>query len=196
MVLAQSAGCGAQHLSEYTICICVALTSRIQAGKTVHGVERVQVLITPHDDDLNVYLTIYCRRLRPDVQIISRATLERNVATLHRAGADIVMSYAGMGASIIMNWLKPGRILMAAEGLDLFRVPVPTALAGKTIAESEIRMRSGCTVVGISTAHGMEMVPGPAAQLPESADILLIGTPDAEERFLELWVDREGSATG
>jgi Trk K+ transport system NAD-binding subunit len=161
------------------------------------GIEETPtVLITPHDDDLNVYLTIYCRRLRPDVQIISRATLERNVATLHRQGADIVMSYAGMGATIIMNWLKPGRILMVAEGLDLFRVSVPKALAGKMIAESEIRVQSGCTVVGISTAHGMELVPGPAAQLSDSADILLIGTADAEERFLELWANREGPATG
>jgi Trk K+ transport system NAD-binding subunit len=158
--------------------------------------ETPTVLITPHDDDLNVYLTIYCRRLRPDVQIISRATLERNVATLHRQGADIVMSYAGMGASLIMNWLKPGRILMVAEGLDLFRVPVPATLAGKTISESEIRARSGCTVVGIGTEKGMEMVPGPAAQLPGDGDILLIGTAEAEERFLELWVDRKGPATG
>jgi voltage-gated potassium channel len=158
--------------------------------------ETPTVIITPHDDDLNVYLTIYCRRLRPDIQIISRSTLERNVATLHRAGADIVMSYAGMGASMIMNRLKPGRILMVAEGLDLFRVSVPKALAGKTIAESEIRARSDCSVVGISTPQGMEVVPGPAAQLPDGADILLIGTADAEDRFLELWPGREEPATG
>ncbi len=158
--------------------------------------ETPTVLITPHDDDLNVYLTIYCRRLRPDIQIISRATLERNVPTLHRGGADIVMSYAGMGASMIMNWLRPGRILMVAEGLDLFRVRVPPALAGKTIAESEVRAQTGCTVVGISTAQGMEVVPGPGAQLPDEADVLLIGTADAEERFLELWGGREQPATG
>ena len=97
---------------------------------------------------------------------------------------------------MIMNWLKPGRILMAAEGLDLFRVPVPKALAGKTIVESEIRARSGCSVVGISTTKGMEVVPGPSAQLPDGADVLLIGTPDAEERFLELWAGREETETG
>jgi K+/H+ antiporter YhaU regulatory subunit KhtT len=84
---------------------------------------------------------------------------------------------------------------MVAEGLDLFRVSVPRALAGKTIAESEIRARSGCTVVGISTAHGMEVVPGPTAQLPDRADILLIGPAAAEELFLALWADREGPAT-
>jgi Trk K+ transport system NAD-binding subunit len=158
--------------------------------------ETPTVIITPHDDDLNVYLTIYCRRLRPDIQIISRSTLERNVATLHRSGADTVMSYAGMGASIIMNRLKPGRILMVAEGLDLFRVSVPKALAGKTIMDSEIRARSGCSVVGISTAQGMEVVPGPGAQLPDGADILLIGTADGEDRFLELWSRREEADAG
>ncbi len=35
------------------------------------------VMITTHDDDVNVYLTIYCRRLRPDIQIIARARLDR-----------------------------------------------------------------------------------------------------------------------
>ena len=85
---------------------------------------------------------------------------------------------------------------MVAEGLDLFRVRVPPALAGKTIVESEIRAQSGCTVVGISTAQGMEVVPGPAAQLPDGADILLIGTADAEQRFFERWGDREQPATG
>ena len=43
-----------------------------------------------HNDDLNIYLTIYCRKLRPDIQIISRSTLERNVASLYSAGANLV----------------------------------------------------------------------------------------------------------
>ena len=35
------------------------------------GIERAPaVIITTHDDDMNVYLTIYCRRLRPDIQIV------------------------------------------------------------------------------------------------------------------------------
>jgi len=142
------------------------------------------VIITPHDDDMNVYLTLYCRRLRPDVQIISRATRERNVPTLHRAGADIVMSYASMGASSMMNLLKRSEILMVAEGLDLFSIRMPGELVGRTIAESRIRERTGCSVVAIRTERGMEVVPGPEVQLPAEADLLLIGTLDAEERFL------------
>jgi Trk K+ transport system NAD-binding subunit len=50
--------------------------------------ETPAVLVTTHNDNLNIYLTIYCRSVRPEIQIISRCTLERNVDTLHRAGAD------------------------------------------------------------------------------------------------------------
>ncbi len=145
------------------------------------------VIITTHDDDVNVYLTIYCRQLRPDIQILSRATHERNVATLHRAGADMVLSYASMGASSIINLLQRSKILMIAEGLDLFKVPVPADLAGKTIADCAIREKSGCSVVAIRTGQGMEIAPNPSQTLPADADIVLIGTADAEERFLELY---------
>jgi len=38
------------------------------------------IIITTHDDPTNIYLTIYCRRLSPEVQIISRANLGRNIS--------------------------------------------------------------------------------------------------------------------
>jgi voltage-gated potassium channel len=149
--------------------------------------ETSTVIITPHQDDLNVYLTIYCRRLRPDIQILSRATHERNVAALHRAGADSVLSYASMGAGAVMNFLQRSKILMVAEGLDLFEMRVPVELAGQTIAESSIRERTGCSVVAIRTERGIEVVPNPSATLPADADMVLIGIAAAEELFLEIY---------
>ncbi len=145
------------------------------------------VVITTHDDDVNIYLTLYCRSLRPEIQVVSRATLEHNVSTLHRAGADIVMSYSGTGASAIMNFLQRHKIVTVAEGLDLFRVEVPAELAGKTIGESRIRERTGCTVVGIRSNNGTQVIPGPDEMLPAGADILMIGTAEAEENFLAQW---------
>lgn len=149
--------------------------------------ETSTVIITTHDDNLNVYLTIYCRQLRPDIQIMSRATHERNVTPLHRAGADSVLSYASVGISAVMNFLERSKILMVAEGLDLFEVPVPAELAGGTIAESRIRERTSCSVVAIRTEQGFEVVPDAAAALPAVANIVLIGTAEAEESFLEIY---------
>lgn len=141
------------------------------------------VIITTHDDDLNVYLTIYCRRLRPDIQVITRSTLERNLATLHRAGADFVMSYASMGANTIFNLLKRSDIMMVAEGLDLVKVKVPKQLAGRTIAHSSVRQETGCTIIAIRHDGSLIINPVPSMVIPAEAEIILIGTVDAENKF-------------
>ncbi len=143
------------------------------------------VVITTHDDDVNIYLTLYCRHLRSEMQIISRATLERNVATLHRAGADFVMSYASMGANTMVNLLRRGSILMVTEGLDVFKVPVPRALVGKTLTTLDLRRLIGCHVIALTAEGIMQINPDPSTPLPAHADLILIGTTEAEKRFLQ-----------
>lgn len=142
-------------------------------------------VVTTNDDATNIYLTIYCRRLRPDLQIVSRATLERNVTTLHRAGADFVMSYASMGANAIYNVLEKGDIVMLAEGFDIFRHPVPRSLAGRRLADTGIREHTGCSVVAVAGSGEMVVNPDPGSPLPGGAELILVGTTEAERRFIE-----------
>jgi len=154
------------------------------------GIERTpSVVITTHDDDTNVFLALYCRRLRPDVQIVSRATFEKNVETLHRAGTDFVLSIASLGAGAISSLLEGGDMVTLSEGLNLFKVPIPAALAGQSLAESKLREECGCTVVALQTAQGMRINPDAATLLPADAEAVLIGTRDAEVRFLERFAD-------
>lgn len=148
------------------------------------------VIITTHEDDTNIYLTIYCRRLQSHIQIISRATLDRNVATLHRAGADFVMSSASMGANYIFNLLDREDILMIAEGLDVFKVEMPDSLCGKTLAEAGIRQKTGCNVAAVVREDGMQINPDPARPLQEGSEIILIGSVKGEHQFLELFGNR------
>jgi voltage-gated potassium channel len=143
------------------------------------------VVITTHDDDMNVYLTLYCRRLRPDIQIISRSTLDRNIDTLHRAGADFVMSYASLGANAIYNLLRRDDVLLLAEGLSALEMKVPESLAGKTLGEAAIREATGCNVVAVDTADGMVANPPPDTRLALGARVIVIGGADAQERFLQ-----------
>jgi len=152
--------------------------------------EAPAVIITTHDDDMNVYLTIYCRRLRPDIQIISRVALERNISSLHRAGADFVMSYASMGANSVFNLLERGGTLMVAEGLELFTVKMPASLAGTTIAESGIRRRTGCTIIALDMDGTTKINPDPTQPLPAGAEMILIGSAEDESRFLETYMNR------
>jgi Trk K+ transport system NAD-binding subunit len=171
---------------------------RIRDDKYIHGSaaelatlekaglrETPAIVITTHDDDTNVYLTLYCRRLRPEVQIISRATLERNVSTLHRAGADFVLSYASMGATTMFNVLRRTDILVIAEGLHVAEIEVPAALVGKTLAEAAIPQNTRCNVVAVRSGENLEMNPTPETRFVAGSDLILICTSEGEQRFLK-----------
>jgi Trk K+ transport system NAD-binding subunit len=144
------------------------------------------IIITTHDDPTNIYLTIYCRRLSPNIQIISRAILDRNISKLHTAGADLVMSYASMAANTILSLLKPGKLLMIAEGLNIFRVVVPQSYVNKSLAESQIRSQTGCNVVAICDREAMCVNPEPSFRFGENNELILIGSEEAESRFFKM----------
>lgn len=145
------------------------------------------VLITTHDDNVNVYLTRYCRGLRPDIRIVARSRLDRNVSTLYRAGADSVLSYADTGSTAIWNHLRRDELLVVAHGLHVFRSPMPRELVGQTLAEAGIRARTLCNVVAIETVDGIEANPDARTPLPVEAELLLVGTDEAKARFTQVF---------
>jgi Trk K+ transport system NAD-binding subunit len=159
----------------------------------IHTLERAgisaespSVLITTHDDDINIYLTIYCRELRPNIQIISRATQDRDISKLYSVGADIVMSYASMGANKILNILRPDEALMLAEGLHIFKTPIPDSLTGKTLAETQIRRNTGCNVIAVHIGDSFNINPDPKVKLKKNEELILIGTAEAEREFKKI----------
>lgn len=141
------------------------------------------VIITTHDDDVNIYLAIYCRRLRPDIEVVARANVDRNVSTLYRAGANDVLSYASTGAAAVWNQFRHDDTLVVAEGLSVFRVAVPPSLAGTTLADSGIRAMTGCNLVALAHDGGVDANPSGDTVLDRAAELVLIGDDDAEARF-------------
>ncbi|MBQ3059699.1 MAG: NAD-binding protein [Desulfovibrio sp.] len=146
------------------------------------------VLITTHDDDTNIYLTLYCRRLRKDIQIISRATFDRNVSIMHAAGADLVLSQASLMTNCIINLLEPGKVTMINEGLNIFRCPVGRNLLGKELKGSGIRSRTHCSVVALRDAQGTMLInPEPQYVFSEGEEVYLIGDRRGEKSFYEIY---------
>lgn len=143
------------------------------------------VLVTTHDDDTNIYLTKYVRSLRPDIQILSRATQDRNVSTLHRAGADFVMSLATLGANAIIHYLNNYQTALLAEGLNVFRSKVGRGLIGRRLVDSGIRERTGCSVAAIEQDGQMTVNPDPSLVLSADAELVVIGSHQGEKAFLE-----------
>ncbi|MDZ7805927.1 MAG: NAD-binding protein [Gracilimonas sp.] len=147
------------------------------------------VIITTNQDEVNIYLTIYCRSLRPNIHIVSRSTLERNVNTLHRAGADFVMSYAAMGANAIFNIFEENDIVMVAQGLNVFSLQTPQKIIGKTLVETDIRHKTGCNVIAYQVDGEQRINPNPNDPIPENSEIILIGNSEDEQHFIEYYKD-------
>ena len=143
------------------------------------------VLLTTHDDAMNIFLAAYCRRLNPAIRIVSRITHDRNVESIHRAGADFVLSFASLGVSAVFSLLQGKDLVVLGEGLDLFSVQVPASLAGKTLALSRIGERSGLLVVGIHAGGEILSNPSASTELPPGGELAMMGTPDQRHRFAE-----------
>ena len=155
--------------------------------KQAHAREATTLIITSHDDDTNVALTIFFRRLRSSWQILTRATQDRNVATLLRAGADLVLSYASMGANTLLNVLRGADHLLLAEGVNVFPAEIPKSMSGKTLAELHVRSETGCSIIAVESG-GQRVVNPPADyRMPGSGRMFLVGTIEAEERFLRIF---------
>ncbi|MBR5734578.1 MAG: NAD-binding protein [Desulfovibrionaceae bacterium] len=146
--------------------------------------EASTIIITTNDDDIYAYLTIYCRHLRPDIQIISRATFERNVGILHAAGADLVLSLSSMLSNTLLNQLSPGKVLMLNEGLNIFRFPVSKKLIGQNLRDCGIRALTNCSVVAVqNTDSPMSINPQPDYVFSAGDELYLIGDSASERAY-------------
>jgi K+/H+ antiporter YhaU regulatory subunit KhtT len=92
-----------------------------------------------------------------------------------------------MGANTIINLLKPNKILMVAEGLNIFKMQVVQTLEGQSLAGSQIRKETGCSVIAIRRDNKLKISPDPSLLLENGDEMVLIGTSDAEKRLLTIY---------
>ena len=139
--------------------------------------------LTTNDDAVNIHLTVYCRRLKPDLNIVTRITHQRNIEAIYRAGADAALSYASLGREYIIALLLGREPVMVGEGADFFQVRVPDALAGKTLGGSQIGACTGLTVIAVENGDETQTNPGPGTAMPPGSHLLMLGTTEQREAF-------------
>lgn len=145
------------------------------------------VLLTTNDDSTNIYLSVYCRRLNPDLRIISRITHERNLEAVHRAGADFVLSYSSLGAESAFSVLQARNLMMLGAGVELFHAAVPATLAGMTLKDSAIGARTGLNVIAVVTDGQTVANPPATLALPENGELLMVGLHDQRLEFFKTY---------
>jgi Trk K+ transport system NAD-binding subunit len=141
------------------------------------------VLLTTNDDAVNIYLAVYCRRLNPDLRIVSRITHERNLEAIHRAGADFVLSYTTLGIEAVLSVLRGQPPVLLGEGVELFAVRIPPSLAGRPLRDSGIGSRTGLSVVALQ--RGDELITPLTSEtvLAPGTELIMLGSEDQRAAF-------------
>lgn len=148
------------------------------------------VVLTTHDDAVNIFLAVYSNRLNPECQIISRVTHERNIESIHRAGAAFVLSQSGLAAKLMVSVLQNHELIVIGETVELFVVEVPPALAGTTLRDSEIGSRTGMNVIAIRRGEETESSPPASAVLTAGASLVLFGTVEQRQELTRMLEER------
>ncbi len=141
------------------------------------------VVLTTNDDATNIFLAVYCRRLNPDVRIVSRITEEWNLEAIHRAGADFALSHGSLAARSVLSAVKASDLVVLGEGVDLFLETVPAALEGKTLSESRIGAETGLIVLAVRKNGASVANPSGDTALARGAELVLLGTVAQHEGF-------------
>jgi Trk K+ transport system NAD-binding subunit len=147
--------------------------------------EARSVVLTTNDDAMNIYLAVFCRRLKPDLRIVSRITHARNLEAIHRAGADFVLSYTTLGVGAVMSLLRGHPPVLLGEGVELFSLPVPSVLSGRPLRDSGIGSRTGLSVVAIRQGTELTAPLTSETVLPRGAELLMLGSDQQRAAFVE-----------
>lgn len=145
------------------------------------------LIVTLNTDSENIYTTLMAREMNPHLKIISRANSERSIDKLYKAGADYVLSLSVVGGQMLAKIIVGEEEITLAEGFKVVRCPVSRLLVGKSIAQTKIRSRTGCTIIGIEHDERFIPNPDPSTIIPGGATLTLIGTLDQIQMFKSLF---------
>ncbi|RZN62927.1 MAG: TrkA family potassium uptake protein [Methanonatronarchaeia archaeon] len=107
------------------------------------------VILTLDNDPASVYATLIIKHRAPDVEIIARANSPETVWKLYNAGADFVLSLPMVAGEILASLIIKDRTIITPKTKLKFCRIQNDELAGKTMAELDIRKKTGATIVAV-----------------------------------------------
>jgi len=153
---------------------------------TLAGIEHASsVLLSTGNDAMNIYLVIYCRRLKPDLRIVSRITESRNLEAIHRAGADFAFSSAALGAKVIDSYVEGRDHVLLDHDVQAMSLPLPASLENMELSETEITAKTGLAVVAVEQNGSVITDFSNLGRLTPGTTLILLGTSKQERLFTQ-----------
>ena len=144
--------------------------------------EASTVIIAISDDTTTVFATLVVRELNPDVEIIARADATESVRKLYQAGADYVLALATVSGRMLASTILDEEVISFDQQVELVRVDCGT-LVGHTLAEADVRARTGITVLAVERDEEVITDLGPDFRIQHGDDLVVAGTDADMNRF-------------
>jgi len=144
--------------------------------------EASTVIIAISDDTTTVFATLVVRELNPDVEIIARADATESVRKLYRAGADYVLALATVSGRMLASTILEEEVISFDQQVEVVRAGCG-ALAGHTLAEADVRARTGVTVIAVERGEEVLTDLGPDFRVQHGDDLVVAGTDADMNRF-------------
>lgn len=142
------------------------------------------VVLALSEDTTAVVATLAIGHLDPDVEIIARANETASVRKLYGAGADSVLTGSTVSGRMLASTILGEDILTSHQQIAVVRADVGP-FAGWTLAEADIRARTGVTVV-VERGGDLRTDVGPDVELAPTDGIIIAGRNDAVTGFSAL----------
>ena len=144
------------------------------------------VVLALDQDTTAILATLVINEIAPDVEIIARCHDPDNVWKLYNAGADFVLSMATITGEMLAGQLLEHRqILTPTADFEFVRTSAP-ALVGSTLAEADIRARTGCTIIAVEREGRLLTELGPDFEIEDDDVLIASGSHASTEQLVEL----------
>ena len=108
------------------------------------------------------------------------------------AGSLMLAAAKGLPIEAVMSLLHGHEPVLLGEGVELFSVPVPSALAGKTLGMSGIGSRTGMSVVAIQRNGDLITPLTIETTLAAGTDLLMLGSLEQRKTFADAFEQHRG----
>jgi Trk K+ transport system NAD-binding subunit len=143
------------------------------------------VILALSDDTVAVFATLVVRQLDPSVEVVARANETDSIRKLYRAGADYVLALSTVSGRMLASTILEGQVMSVGQQIEVVRTDVGR-LAGQSLAEADVRARTGCTVVAVARDGQMETGLGPDFRLQRGDEAVVIGPDEGIASFSTL----------
>ncbi|MCU4744605.1 potassium channel family protein [Natronoglomus mannanivorans] len=142
------------------------------------------VILALDDDTTTIFATLVVKQLAPDVEVIARANETENIRKLYQAGAEYVLALSTVtGRMLTSVLLEDEEILTPETQFELIRTTAP-GLVGRSLGESDVRARTGCTVIAAERDDELLTDLGPEFTVREGDTLIVAGSDETVNQFI------------